>query len=236
METQYEMANRKIDGYVAENGKYRLIVRVDGDNEDPRTWDNVGTMTCFHSRYNLGDKHQWKEPETFLQDLAATVTELPDGDNDMEIVWDILNKHFVILPLYLYDHSGITMSTSPFSCRWDSGQVGYIYCSLDKAREEWGTPTSDWNTQANYTKNEDGTFRNLKEAATQTLENEVTTYDQYLTGNIYKFELQIKNVREEWETDDSCGGFYGDDHVASGLIDHLPKEAQELVKQLEYNS
>ena len=31
---------------------------------------------------------------------------------------------FVFLPLYLFDHSGITMNTSGFSCPWDSGQVG----------------------------------------------------------------------------------------------------------------
>ena len=32
-----------------------------------------------------------------------------------------------ILPLYLYDHSGLTMSTNDFGDRWDSGCVGFIY-------------------------------------------------------------------------------------------------------------
>jgi len=222
METQYEYVSRPIEGYVATNDKYRLIVRVDGDNEDPRTWDNVGTMTCFHSRYNLGDKHQWKEPNTFLQDLAATVAELPDGDNDMDLIWKILNKHFVFLPLYLYDHSGITMSTSPFSCRWDSGQVGWIYCSLEKGKKE--APKGKKTGKA------------LVDFITKNLESEVKVFDDFITGNVYKFELQIKNVREEWETDDSCGGFYGKDHVASGLIDQLPEGARELVEKLEFNS
>ena len=38
---------------------------------------------------------------------------------------------FVFLPLYLFDHSGITMNTSGFSCPWDSGQVGWIFCTPD---------------------------------------------------------------------------------------------------------
>ena len=44
----------------------------------------------------------------------------------------------VALPLYLYDHSGITMNTSGFSCPWDSGQVGWIYCTKKRFREETG--------------------------------------------------------------------------------------------------
>lgn len=34
-----------------------------------------------------------------------------------------------ILPLYLYDHSGITMNTTGFSCPWDSGRVGFIFAA-----------------------------------------------------------------------------------------------------------
>lgn len=43
----------------------------------------------------------------------------------------LLEKYVEILPLYLYDHSGITMSTTSFNDRWDSGQVGYIYASRE---------------------------------------------------------------------------------------------------------
>jgi len=46
---------------------------------------------------------------------------------------------YVILPLYLYDHGGITMSTNPFSCPWDDGgQVGWIYASKQKFIDETG--------------------------------------------------------------------------------------------------
>ena len=48
-------------------------------------------------------------------------------------------KGFTMLPLYLYDHSGITMSISPFSCPWDSGQVGWIYCTPDAISKNFGS-------------------------------------------------------------------------------------------------
>ncbi len=76
--------------------------------EDPRQWDNLGTMICFHRNYNLGDEHSFSYFEDAEEYLNNTKT--------------------IILPLYLYDHhSGITMNTSGFNCQWDSGQVGVIY-------------------------------------------------------------------------------------------------------------
>ena len=81
----------------------------------------------------------------------------------------------VILPLYLYDHSGITMSSSPFSCRWDSGQVGWYFVSKKKVREEYGVKKI---TQS------------LIDKVTEVLESEVKTYDMYLTGELYAEEYE----------------------------------------------
>ena len=79
-----------------------LTIKIyqDEDAENPRDWDNFGHMICFHSRYTLGDKHEMT-PE------------------DARQLYD--RKDVIALPLYLYDHSGITIRTSPFSCPWDSG-------------------------------------------------------------------------------------------------------------------
>ena len=82
-------------------------------------------MICFHKRYNLGDKH--------------------DFDRSDYESWDELKQAIIketdaaiILPLYLYDHSGITMNTTGFYCPWDSGIVGYITISKAKIRSEYG--------------------------------------------------------------------------------------------------
>lgn len=170
-----------------------LRIFTDSDPQDPRSeWDNFGTMVCFHTRYNLGDNvdlnsddfNSWDELEEYLEDeIGAT--------------------H--ILPLYLYDHSGITISTSSFQCNWDSGRVGFIYCTA-KDVEGLGP---DWQTE---------------EHVYNILRGEVETYDQYLTGDIYSFEV----VQEEGcsycghtheEQLDSCHGFYGTDWRENGLFE-----------------
>jgi len=153
---------------------YQVSVRYSlGDWDNPRDWDNLGTMACWHGRYALGDEQPKISPDEYLEDL-------PEGT--------------VILPLYLYDHSGITMSTSPFSCPWDSGQVGFIYVTPD---EHVGITADE---------------------AKGSLIHEVKTYDTYLRGEIYYYEVErgvvCSHGDTHWEHVDSCGGFFGDDGLA----------------------
>lgn len=69
------------------------------------------------------------------------------------ILLKYLKKHFVILPLYYYSHSGESISTTPFSCPFDSGKCGYIYARIGQSEEEtekilrWEVETIDytWN-------------------------------------------------------------------------------------------
>ena len=48
------------------------------------------------------------------------------------------NKKNIRLPIYMYSHSGQTIKTTPFNCPWDSGQIGFIYCTREKVREQMG--------------------------------------------------------------------------------------------------
>lgn len=162
-----------------------LKVIQDTEPESPRDWDNLGTMYCEHRNYCLGDKNA-KDPR----------------DEDGNLRKDILH-----LPLYLYDHSGITMSTSPFSCPWDSGCVGIIYITKDKIKEECG-----WKVLT----------KARKEKILQYLRNEVETYDQYLTGDVWGFEVVEYDEEDGYEKEtDSCWGFYGSDPATNGMAEHL---------------
>jgi hypothetical protein len=166
---------------------YDIDIKHDESGESPRTTcDNGGRMICFHGRYNLGDeKHEFSSPQE-LQDYV-------DSDK-------VLAK----LDLFLYDHSGITMSTGAFSCRFDSGQVGVIYidqegCDKMGYTEEWAK--GDWN--------EGGTFES---ALLQILESEVKEYDKFISEGVFYYTID--------EVEDSCGGFLGYDHKESGLMEY----------------
>jgi len=167
--------------------EHKITIHYDHDPESPRQWDQFGTMTCFHRRHNLGDQHSFDDPFSFLADLC-------DWDNEREVSFEQLyaqaEKHAVILPLFLYDHSGIAMNTGGFSCPWDSGQVGFIHVTLEDIRKEH---------------NVQRVSRKLREKVAEHLKNEVSTYDEYLTGNVYGFV-----VSKDDQEIGSCWGFLGD--------------------------
>ena len=105
------------------DGKKIELYQSEGDSRD---WDNYTKLICFHGRYNLGDKHEYNHNDY-------------DGWDEMEQAILRKEKDVVwISPLYLYDHSGITISTSPFSCPWDSGQVGFAIVTKRDIRKLQG--------------------------------------------------------------------------------------------------
>ena len=161
MSKEYVYEEKKI-------GKYTVKVVQDSDPCNPRTeWDNQAHMICFHSRYNLGDKHNMSREE--LKNICKL-------------------KYVYSLPLYLYDHSGITMNTTGFSCPWDSGQVGRIYITREDYLKNWGKK------------------RVNKKHIYEVLKAEVEEYDNFLTGEVYGFRVEdeTENVIH------SCWGFFGD--------------------------
>ena len=195
-------------------GKYLIEIHNDDSPESPREWDNLGTMLCFHRRYNLGDKHEY---------------DFKDYTGWEEMKADIIKKEkpLVILPLFLYDHSGITMSTGDFNDRWDSGQVGFIFVSKKKAQEEYNLKT--------FTKNR---IKKIEEY----LKGEVETYDQYLRGDIYGYKVfEILDENEDENDDDNreeldaCWGFYGQESCmseAEGIVKYYLEAPKFKIKHI----
>jgi hypothetical protein len=166
-----------------EHKGYTIKMFNDNDPESPRYWDNLGTMICFHRRYNLGDEHKYKRISDFLEDIVSEYEKISEGPYSLKF-----DKYCISLPLYLYDHSGITINTTGFSCPWDSGQVGIIYVSLTKIREEYEVKRVS---------------KKLRNTVADLLRNEVDTYDKYLKGEVYGYI-----VEKQGEQVDSCWGYY----------------------------
>lgn len=157
----------------------RLYIFQDELAEDPREWDNQTVMYCDHPRHILGDKD----------------AEYPTGD-------------CISLPLYLYDHSGLRISTGPGvfpDRRFDVSFIGYIYVTPKILTEE---------------------FNNDKTKALAAMKSEVDTYNTWLSGDVWAYIIQkLIECPECHHTElkhvDSCGGFYGSDHTKSGLRESL---------------
>lgn len=206
--------------YFAKN--YVIEVIQDEDAESPRTsFDNLGKMVCSHGRYFLGDEQLNVDDYNSWEEAKKDLVE--DG---------------LCLDLYLYDHSGITISTSPFASRWDSGQVGFIYVSKEDIRNIYGVKK---------------VTKKIREKVLEALQAEVETYDQYLMGDIYGFkmwkikdsyleymkkenidieDLDINVLQYHGEELNSCWGFYGDDIFENGMIDYLGLE-KNIIEELK---
>lgn len=194
------------------DGRTLEIIR-DEDPLNPRTeYDNFGTMVCCHKSYNLGDEKDG------LNGHGIDHTEF-GGWDEMEAWIKHENPDCVILPLFLFDHSGITISTTDAtfqacdSAGWDWGQVGFIFVSRKKVAKEYGEHGGRTDEQIE-----------------ECLRNEVAVYDQYLTGDVYGFILREPSCGEcsgPGKDGDSCWGFYGDDPLKNGMADNIDAKYRE---------
>lgn len=147
-----------------EKGGFTAKLYQDELAESRRDWGyHLGTMTCFHRRYSLGDK---QDPETSPEDFAEFIK------TDKSVA--------LALPLYLLDHSGLAMrcgrgfgDVDPGS--WDSGLVGWIYVTTKGILKEYGGKKV---TKAKLA------------TAEKVLRAEVEEYDSYLQGDIYLISIE----------------------------------------------
>ena len=186
----------------------KLEIHTDDIPDSPRGWDNNGTMVCFHKRYDLGDKHGYKSSDfSGWDELEAHIRE------DHDVV--------VILPLYLMDHSGITIRTNSDQFRacdsagWDWGQVGFIFASRESLKNGGHPDDVD-----------------IEKVETW-LRGEVKTYDQYLRGDIYGFQVRelCEHCGSDGDVVDSGWGFYGSDPLENGIADHLSEGDRDTLKR-----
>lgn len=181
-----------------ETGKHTVTIYWEDDNQhaDPRQFDGkVGIMLADgHRRYTLGDEeHQhaeYAEAARALHHFAERrmIRAFPRWCR-------IYLDSRAVLPLGLYDHSGITMYVGGGNYimdpgGWDSGTVGFIFDSAT-TRAECGL--------------EDASPERIQEL----LVGEVEQYDLYLTGQVYGYVI----TTDEDEEIDSCWGVLGLDAV-----------------------
>ena len=129
---------------------------------------------------------------------------------------------YLCLPVYAYIHGGVTISTGAFSCPWDSGQCGIIYVAKDDEQVK------------QYQKTEGVIDSHLQ--AIKCLENEIKTYDQYFTGDVYGY------IVAEDQEHESCWGFYGMEDVkaeaesiADWIVEDRRKKREEKTKTFIQN-
>jgi hypothetical protein len=142
----------------------------------PHEFSNMTHMVCFHGRMELGDQDHGLTSDRFgsWTDLETYLIEEEDA--------------YLIYPLSIYDHGGVTIFIGQPTDPWDSGQVGFVYVTKADILHEYGKLTPE--TEA---------------LAKRVIDSEVETYDRYLQGTVYGYKIYENGVFV-----DSCWGFYCD--------------------------
>lgn len=136
-------------------------------------------------------------------------------------IYDYIAQEYgatVVIPLFLYDHSGITMSCGePMgstqsagrfmgdSAGWDTSHVGFIF-DTPKTREETGVEPG---------------------CIIECLEGEVKEYASWLEGDVYYVTTDIEGNLDG----ESCGGFIGSEWAEETAKEFAGYAAETVAKE-----
>lgn len=204
----------------------------------PRDWSNVGTMAVSYRGYKLGDEDISEENFECSDCNGYGELELDAGEGPM-VQCSVCNGNGtinpigyfkkekgarVVLPLIVYEHSGITMRVGHVgdimgdSAGWDTSFVGFIYDTPKAVKECIGDDVTDDEIKA-------------------ALESEVEVYASYLEGDVTYYLVED----EETGFYDVCGGFVGDskqceDQCFAALETAIEKRLAEEAERLYWLS
>jgi hypothetical protein len=189
---------------------YQIKIVYDEDSFSPYE-DNALFLVGYHRDFWVDRKRTIYNKETgqretidegISQGLAQSIFNKGKYEDDLinEEAKDYLKK-YRIFPLSAYIHSGVRLYLGTHKvCQWDSCQVGLVLAS----KSEWKT----------------------KDKALKAVESLIETWNDYLSGQVYGFQVYDKEENKI----DSCYGFYGDEGMkdaiaeAKSIIEYTVKE------------
>lgn len=210
-------------------GGNKLSIYYDTDPCNPFTeCDHEGiNLYWAHRNYAIAEKdYNFRDRESLLNAIARDL--IPEGVPGSQFIdsclrWGfdreetdrlltLADRYAYILPVYAYEHGGITISTGRFSDPWDSGQCGFI--AIRKA-----------DFAKDYLNKADRRLpaKDRTKKAEACLDAWIKEIDNYLTGQVYGFEIETQSG----EHVDSCWGFYGSDLDQNGLLSHIGLSKEE---------
>ncbi len=243
-----------MENFTQYNLKSGNILKViqDDSAESPDAWGNTDVFLVYdHRQFDV--KREGFKPEDIFHHLQAknaleeflkrTKESLNCSEESyealLEEVQDNFNyytdysKDYFIFPVYAYIHSGVALSLGnsgyPFNCRWDVSSTGFLLVNKTDINFNYSRENSD--LYAGKTDEEISYIYG---------EGLIETWNQYLSGDVYGFNVierkafkkvyadgsESEDDDEDFEENviDSCWGFYGSDPKTNGMIDHIDDE------------
>lgn len=171
-----------------------IKIEYDNDSESPFEWGQYSFLSFHNNMRNINNE---STEQIDIEDLG------------IKEVFKKINKDNIFIPMYLFDHSGWTVSSAPFSCSWDSGMAGLLYISKERIRKEFS-----WKKITTKRKNEIKKY----------LEGFIETLDSFYTSSVYSYRI----INEYDDVIDSCYGYYDREHCIEDAK-HTLKENEEYI-------
>jgi len=171
----------------------KVVVKVLPDEAYPDMYqeaiEGYGTLVCWHRRSNLG-KVNYPNHEDFLSQVSEKA---------------------IKIAIYCYEHSGICLSTGPFSCPWDSGQVGVWVFEPEDIKSIHGNDTEE-----------------SRKKIFEGVSSQIEYLNSILSGDIWYVSIEDGHG----ETIESCGGFVGSSaEDLENIKDNFEEKYHALIEQ-----
>ena len=94
-------------------GQLTFRVHHDLDAHNPRLEEPMTKIVGWHRKYFVSDRD---------------MVDFRDRDSFLESV----RPEDIVRPLYMYEHGGVALATTPFSDNFDSGHLGYVLVTPER--------------------------------------------------------------------------------------------------------
>lgn len=194
---QMELPNiidHKLETYLgARLSDWRLEITHDDWVDSPRTWSNLGVIFVpSNCRYMKSESDlDWDS--------------ICEGNRERDC--ERLEKMgYIVYPLSVYDHSGVSIYIGGSCDKWDSGQIGWYLVSKSDVYKEYGCKRISPKLRAKLDK---------------IVEGEIEVFNDWCNGENWEY-----NLFKGDELFDSCGGFIGSnqDEVFDDMWEYIPSE------------
>lgn len=150
---------------------YKIKIDYDEWLPSPRKWDNIGTLCILdHNESDYTD-----DPGVLFQEyLERHVENYKEEEWQGDAIEVFFEDRHVVIPVYRYEHSDVVYNTTGFSCKWDSGLVGWIYCTKEKAHEEYADDPPEV----------------AEKKAAEYMKGEIETFSKWANGECYDYTIE----------------------------------------------
>lgn len=179
----------------AESTIGKLEIDFDNYAENPyESYDHGIKIYSFSNRYNLGEDGGYSESSTILSNICYDLGIDYNDDTTEEQMINRIQKKAIFEPIYIYEHSSVALSTTPFNDRWDSGQVGWYLVDKNSLEKNFG-----------YKKRTKKAIEQVEKRVSGLLDN----MQAHINGDVYMWFI----YDSEGEILESCTEYYDIEHI-----------------------